>query len=110
MPPTFVLSHILVKTDSDTHPTLDSLDEMNTPRPTIDTDLPEGSSHLQTYRRRQMEKRMPVLTTKERRRMSYILCKFRKKQVALLGDDYSSDPDPFRRTYVFYCFQGELED
>ena len=111
MPPTFVLSHILVKTDSATPTPTDTLDEMNTPRPTINTDLPEGSSQLQTYRRRQIVKRMPALTAKEKARMSYIVCKFRKKQMALLGeDDYCSDPDPFRPTYVFYCFQGALED
>jgi len=42
--------------------------------------------------------------------MSYVIAKFRTKQLALLGDDYSSDPDPFHPTYVFYCFQGKRSD
>jgi len=42
--------------------------------------------------------------------MSYILAKFRSKQMAMLGEDeYSSDPDPFHPTYIFYCFQGTRE-
>jgi len=83
---------------------------MYTPRPTVDTDLPVAHEKLQSIRRRQMKERMPVLTPKERRRMSYILAKFRTKQMALLGEEtYSSDPDPFHPTYVFYCFQGERE-
>lgn len=83
---------------------------MNTPRPTIETDLPTAPEKLQSQRRRQHKERMPPLTPKERSRMCYIVTKFRNKQTALLGGDYSSDPDPYCPTYIFYCFQGELED
>ena len=83
---------------------------MNTPRPTIDTDLPVAPEKILSIRRRQLKDRMPPLTEKERRRMSYVIAKFRTKQLALLGDDYSPDPDPFHPSYVFYCFQGKRSD
>lgn len=83
---------------------------MSTPRPMIDTELSEGLASLNALRKRHFEKRMPVLTPKERRRMSYVVSKYRKKQMALLDGEYVSDPDPFCPTYVFYCFQGVLED
>lgn len=83
---------------------------MDTPRPTIETNLGEGLAALATQRMRELKKRMPVLSPTQKRRMSYVLSKYRKKQLALLGDEYCSDPDPFSPTYVFYCFQGKVEE
>ena len=83
---------------------------MDTPRPTIETDLSEGLASLCNERARDLKKRMPPLSPKEKRRMSYVVSKYRTKQMALLGDDYCNDPYPFLPTYVFYCFKGVIED
>ena len=42
--------------------------------------------------------------------MYYTLNKYRKKQEYLLADEDIEDPDPFSSDYVFYCFNGKLED
>jgi hypothetical protein len=83
---------------------------MDTPRPTIETEPGDGLAALALHRMREMKKRMPPLSPKQKRRMSYVVSKYRTKQMALLGDDYCNDPYPFLPTYVFYCFQGVVED
>ena len=81
-----------------------------TPRPTIETDLPEGLGSLYEQRRRDLEQRMPVLTFAEKQRMCHTVSKYRNKQTALLGGECCSDPYPFSPAYVFYCFQGVVEE
>ena len=68
-----------------------------TPRPTINPELP------QMHR-----KRKPI--AKYNQQVSYIVNKFRKRQMVLLDTDDIEDPDPFMPTYIFYCFTGKLED
>jgi hypothetical protein len=74
-----------------------------TPKPTIDPESPTNSL-LRKMRRTELANRIPKYEGKDYRKMYYTLNKYRKKQ------EYEEDPDPFASTYVFYCFQGKLEE
>lgn len=80
-----------------------------TPRPTIDPESPTNSL-LRKMRRVELAKRIPKYEGKDYRKMYYTLNKYRKKQEYLLADEDIEDPDPFSADYVFYCFNGKLED
>lgn len=64
-----------------------------TPRPTIDVECLEPDSWLERKRKRYIESVIP--------RSNAIVRKYRQKQQSLTED---SDPDPFDRCYLFYCF------
>ena len=72
-------------------------EEEMTPRPTIDVDSP-----------RIRRTRQPIV--KYNRKTSYIVNKFRKRQMILMDTNDIEDPDPYVPTYIFYCFTGTLED
>ena len=57
-----------------------------------------------------MAKRIPKYEKKDYAKMYRVMKKFREKQQMLLGEESIEDPDPFDRTYVFYCFKGKLEE
>ena len=77
-------------------------------KPTVDTKA-AGSVFLAEKRRkawkRQMKKAIDI-SSKDKKRVSEILHKWRKKQRKLLGVKCVEDPHPFQNTYVFYCLDG----
>jgi len=86
------------------------MEEPQTPRPNIDTTQPEVSKDIINKRRLSQKKRMPFRSIEMKQRDYYIVNKYRSKQKTLLEEEYDSDPDPYAPTFVFFCFQGKLED
>lgn len=84
-------------------------EEDMTPRPTIDPESPTKSLLIR-MRNTELTKRIPKYVGKDYRKMYYVLNKYRKKQADLLEGDDIEDPDPFSADYIFYCFNGKLED
>ena len=80
-----------------------------TPRPTID---PESMVNSLVYkiRRTELAKKIPKYQPKDYAKMYRVMKKYRKKQLEMLDDDYDSDPDPYDRSYVFYCFTGKAKE
>jgi hypothetical protein len=81
--------------------------EVMTPRPEIDPESPRTSSR---ERYKEFSKRLPKYDKNDYGKMYYTLKKFRNRQRVLLDDDDIEDPDPYVPTYIFYCFQGNLEE
>ena len=69
-------------------------------RPTLDVVNLSSSQRLRDERRRRLQRVLKkwVLTD------NAALQKFRRRQKKLL-DGYESDPDPYEKTYVFYCLE-----
>ena len=86
----------------------------STPKPELNVDDLDCPSTLQLQRILDFKKRFPKLTDRHKRRIRYILTKFRAKQKKMLDEGYNDpdydDPDPYDETYLFYCFTGTLED
>lgn len=86
----------------------------STPRPELNVDDLDSPPELRTQRAEDLKKRYPKLTPRTKRRIRYILTKFRAKQKEMLDKVYKDaeydDPDPYDATYLFYCFTGTLED
>lgn len=86
----------------------------STPKPELNVDDLDCPSTLQLQRILDFKKRFPKLTHRHKRRIRYILTKFRAKQKKMLDEGYDDpdydDPDPYDETYLFYCFTGTLED
>jgi hypothetical protein len=86
----------------------------STPKPELNVDDLDCPVALQLQRILDFKKRFPKLTTPHKRRIRYILTKFRAKQKEMLDEAYDDpdydDPDPYDETYLFYCFTGTLED
>jgi hypothetical protein len=86
----------------------------STPKPEINVDDLDCPAALQTQRSVDFKKRFPKLTDRRKRRIRYILTKFRAKQKEMIDKVYKDaeydDPDPYDATYLFYCFTGTLED
>jgi hypothetical protein len=78
-----------------------------TPKPTIDLESPRAS-HRERYK--EFVKLLPKYDKKDYGRMYYVMKKFRNRQRVLLDKDDIEDPDPFMATYIFYCFQGRIEE
>ena len=77
---------------------------MDTPRPTLDVD------NLKDILRKKHPKYFDC-NARDKARIQYVLTKFRKLQQKLLEPDTDvKDPDPYVPTYIFYCFQGALEE
>jgi hypothetical protein len=81
----------------------------STPKPELNVDDLDCPSALQLQRILDFKKRFPKLTDRDKRRIRYIMTKFRAKQKKMLDEGYD-DPDPYDETYLFYCFTGTLED
>ncbi len=77
------------------------------PKPTIDPYSPRASA---SQREKDFAKLLPKYDKKDYGRMYYVMKKFRNRQKILLGSEDIEDPDPYMPTYIFYCFQGDLED
>ena len=86
----------------------------STPKPELNVDDLDCPAALQLHRILDFKKRFPKLTDRHKRRIRYILTKFRAKQKKMLDEAYDDpdydDPDPYDETYLFYCFTGTLED
>jgi len=86
----------------------------STPKPELNVDDLDCPPALRTQREDALKKRFPKLTDRHKRRIRYILTKFRAKQKEMLDKVYKEpdydDPDPYDATYLFYCFTGTLED
>lgn len=82
-----------------------------TEKPTID---PESPSVKSRNREKEFYKRIPKYEGRDYQKMYYVMKKYRTRQSELLENTYTepdySDPDPFDPSYIFYCFQGTLED
>lgn len=74
-----------------------------TPRPSIDPESPRG-------RYDDRNKNLPKYDKVSYGKLYRTMKKFRNRQRVLLDDDDIEDPDPFAPTYIFYCFQGTLEE
>ena len=84
-----------------TAPLTDSI-PMDTPRPTIDTAC--GTS----TRQRAWSKHVRALLAIPKHEeivIRNILAKHRRRQTRRLGSR-DEDPDPYDRTYIFYCLEG----
>ena len=86
----------------------------STPKPELNVDDLDSPRELQLQRAKEQKNRFPKLSLRSRRRIRYILTKFRAKQKEMLDKVYKDaeydDPDPYDATYLFYCFTGTLED
>jgi hypothetical protein len=86
----------------------------STPKPELIVDDLDSPPALHTQRTVDQSKRFPKLTPRSKRRIRYILTKYREKQKKMLDKVYKDpdydDPDPYDETYLFYCFTGTLED
>lgn len=74
-------------------------------KPTIDVKS-RGNRKLEEKRRKEWKKHMKAvlyISKTEKQRASYVLDKWRRKQRHLLDKKDIEDPDPFAKTYVFYC-------
>ena len=78
--------------------------EDSTPRPALDLDKMHGS------RPRPRKRNVLHFEKKDQRRAAYVVNKFRNIQRKMLNDGDIEDPDPYASSYIFYCFQGVLED
>lgn len=70
-------------------------------KPTIDVKI-RTDDKLIRKRKRRLKEAMDI-SKKERKKVAHVLHKWRKKQRELLDKDDIEDPDPFAKTYVFYC-------
>lgn len=82
-------------------------DDGMTPRPTIDLGSPRACSQ---ERYKEFKKLLPKYNRKDYGKMYYVMKKFRERQRDLLEKENIEDPDPYMPTYIFYCFQGRLDD
>ncbi len=86
----------------------------STPRPELNVDDLDSTVTLHKQRAEEFKKRLPKFTERRKRRIRYILTKFRAKQKEMLDKVYKDaeydDPDPYDPTYLFYCCTGTLED
>lgn len=76
-------------------------------KPTIDTKS-KGDSSLAEKRRKAWKRKMKKIldvSKKDKKKVSEILHRWRKKQRRLLGIRHVEDPHPFEPTYVFYCLE-----
>jgi len=81
--------------------------EEETPKPSIDLDSPGANDR---DRHKEFMKLLPKCDKKDQGKTSYIMKKFRTRQRVLLDSEDIEDPDPFTPKYIFYCFQGKLEE
>lgn len=78
---------------------------MATEKPILDT-TSKSTKFLIKERKRAMRYILEdalCLSGKEKRKVTRVLHKWRKKQRELLGHRDIEDPNPFDKTYVFYC-------
>jgi hypothetical protein len=84
--------------------------QMDTPRPTLDT--LHYSNRIASRREKVWNLRVRHLLAipqNEEVIIRNVLAKHRRRQTRRLGSR-DEDPDPYDRTYIFYCLQGQRED
>ncbi len=82
---------------------------MDTPRPTLDT--VNHSNGIVSRRQKVWNLRIRHLLAipqNEEVIIRNVLAKHRRRQTRRLGSR-DEDPDPYDRTYIFYCLQGQRE-
>lgn len=74
-------------------------------KPTLDVDMRSNRKLVEKRKRswNRFMKKVLDLPRKERKKASEALHTWRKKQRNLLGHRDIEDPNPFDKTYVFYC-------
>jgi len=83
---------------------------MDTPRPTLDLANLRCPAAVTTTRRTAMETVLRLHSTDaDRKQIAALLRKFRSRQTRKLGYRYE-DPDPYDKSYLFYCLDGRRED
>ena len=80
--------------------------QMNTPRPTIDTNC--GYSARQKAWDKHVRSLLAI-PKHEEVLIRNILAKHRRRQTRRLGSR-DEDPDPYDQTYIFYCLDGRREN
>lgn len=78
---------------------------MDTPRPTIDTNC--GTSARQRAWTKHIRSLLAIPKDEEVI-IRNVLAKHRRRQTRRLGSR-DEDPDPYDRTYIFYCLDGRRE-
>jgi hypothetical protein len=74
-------------------------------KPTLDV-ITCGDRKLEEKRRKAWKRAMKKILDiprKEKKKVAEILHKWRKRQRKFLGHRNIVDPDPYHKTYVFYC-------
>lgn len=83
--------------------------QMDTSRPTLDID---HHSHQISARRQKVwnlrVRHVLAIPQNEEVIIRNVLAKHRRRQTRRLGSR-DEDPDPYDRTYIFYCLQGQRE-
>lgn len=80
-----------------------------TPRPTLDVVNLNSPLRVYTARKRQLRRALDTLTKEEKKLLSRVMSRYRRKQKKLLGHT-ETDPDPYDADYVFYCLEGTRND
>ena len=92
------------KTDSFSSPEL-KVEEMETPRPTIDVDNLGSPRSLDKERKKALRSRIPRVSP----RANVVVARYRNRQRDLLGES-DDDPDPYDPTYVFFVNSEKNDD
>lgn len=79
------------------------------PRPTLDVDNLRSPVRLLQARRRAFKKAMMQMSNEDKKQLSAVLAKYRRRQTKLLGRK-DEDPNPYDSDYVFYCLEDSDSD
>lgn len=79
------------------------------PRPTLDVDNLRSPVSLLQARRRAFKKALLKMSKEDKKTLSAVLGKYRRRQTKLLGHK-EEDPNPYDPDYVFYCLEDSDSD
>ncbi len=82
------------------------MEEMTTPRPTVDVDNLDSPKSLNTERKKALRSRIPRVSP----RAYVVVARYRDRQRKLLGDESDDDPDPYDPSYIFFVNNLKNED
>lgn len=84
--------------------------QMDPSRPTLD--VVHHSDRIAAHRQKVWNvrlRRLLAIPKEEEVIIRNVLAKHRRRQTRRLGSR-DEDPDPYDRTYIFYCLQGQREE
>lgn len=82
------------------------VEEMITPRPTIDVDNLESPKSLNRERKKALRSRIPRVSP----RANVVVARYRTRQRDLLGGESDDDPDPYDPAYIFFVNSLKNDD
>jgi hypothetical protein len=82
------------------------VEEMITPRPTIDVDNLESPKSLNRERKKALRSRIPRVSP----RAYVVVSRYRDRQRKLLGDESDDDPNPYESSYIFFVNNEKNDD